>query len=103
MSVTPRPWRDAETMGAIVSDDPDAIAARGPDNLRGYGGAIVCESAEKPDRDFIIRAANEYHALIAIEEVLKLARPMLGMSVSNSLGAQADRALAQLDAVRSTT
>jgi hypothetical protein len=57
---TPRPWRDAGTMGAIVSDDPAAIARRGEDNLRGYGGAVVGESIERPDRELILAAVEHY-------------------------------------------
>ncbi len=69
---TPGPWRDAKTMGAIVSDDPGAIQYRGEDNLCGYGGALVGESIERPDRAFI--ASCDPQTVLALAEAVEAAQ-----------------------------
>jgi hypothetical protein len=49
------------------------------------------------------RAMTEYEALLDVVDVLEAARPFLGLEIANSVGAQASRALARLDAARSGT
>jgi hypothetical protein len=82
---TPGPWRDAETMGAIVSDDPHAIEARGPENFRGYGGAIVAESIERPDRDLIVALRNAAPDLVelawALEPIADILAAVIALAV----------------------
>lgn len=70
MSATPRPWRKSEKTDAVVSDQPCPERTwmspeYGPeDELRYYGGYVVCESASSADRDLIVCAVNAHDALV---------------------------------------
>lgn len=70
--------------------DPSGTASSVPNE----GGQAVSDLRER-ERSVGPRlmTVGEQLALLDVEEVLVAARPLLGMSVSNSLGARADRAL----------
>lgn len=66
------PWREAETSGAVISDDAEAIERQGKATTRFYGGAVVFESAEKADRQLIITAVHEFGPLRHAEAAMRL-------------------------------
>jgi hypothetical protein len=106
-NVTPRPWSASEkSVGTIIAaalaegETEDKTGRAEPETIAYYGGIIVCESMRTSDRDYALRAVNEYDALCEIVAVLEAARPFLGMAVANSVGAQAERALHALDVIR---
>ncbi len=70
---TPGPWVAGKTSDAIISKDPDALAAHrkvhGDDGVGYYGGALICESVSPRDRP-IIKAAPEMQA--AVRDISRL-------------------------------
>ena len=65
---TPGPWREG-TAGGIVADAPTGFDD--DDNIRAYGGHLVCESVwTKGNRSFIAAAPELYEACKAAMKVL---------------------------------
>lgn len=80
IAATPGPWIDPQTMGAVSSIHPDAIARfigddpHGPAHAAAYGGALVGESIEKPNRDLIIAMHEALPGLLDELEALRAER-----------------------------
>lgn len=109
--LTPLPWRGSPTsLGAIVADDPtpdeSPLGRADASAIAYYGGVLVAESMRTADRDYAVRAVNEYAALLDIEEAA-------ADHITNAIDASTDvtvegrhrliDSLARLDAIRVAT
>lgn len=62
---TPGPWIDSGRYGAVIA--PELPAPAGCDE---YGGAVVGESIDPADREYLVPLAPEF--LVAVAELLEL-------------------------------
>lgn len=76
---TKRPWRLGRP-GTVVADDDTGLTlggATGPENVRYYGGNLICESISEANAAVVVLTANAYdedqETIKALTEVIRVA------------------------------